>query len=155
MRAHEVTKRKKLLRISGVLILVALAAGTFVGFGPPGLFAKSGSPEFCASCHVMEAQYENWFHTGAHKRIQCIECHLPNDNFARHITWKGIDGMKDTVAFYSGRVPETIKLSEHGAAILKENCQRCHEQTVSMINNEDRNCWQCHRRLSHKMSGTM
>jgi cytochrome c nitrite reductase small subunit len=154
MQAPEVSKNKKLMRISGILILVALAAGTFLGFGPPGLFAKSESPEFCAGCHVMQAEYENWFHAGAHRRIKCIDCHLPNDTFARHFTWKGIDGMKDALSFYSGRVPETIRLSEHGAAVLAENCRRCHEQTVSMIK-EDRNCWQCHRRLSHTMSGTM
>ncbi len=146
--------KKKLLRISGLLVVLALAVGTFVSFGPPGLYARSGSPEFCGSCHVMETEYENWFHTGGHRRVKCIDCHLPNDNIARHLTWKGIDGMQDTVTFYSGRVPETIRLSQHGAAVLRENCQRCHAEMVSRIN-EDRDCWQCHRRLSHRTSGTL
>lgn len=145
-------KHKKLLRFSGLLVLVLVALGTYVNFGPPGLYAKSGSPDFCAQCHVMEAQYENWFHNGGHRRLKCIDCHLPNDSLPRHLTWKGIEGMKDSYVFYSGRVPETIKLSEHGAVFLQENCRRCHEETVARIN-EDRHCWQCHRRLSHKTSG--
>lgn len=147
-------KKKGLVRTAGLLVLAAIAVGTFVSFGPPGLYARSGSPDFCARCHVMETQYENWFHNGAHRRIKCIDCHLPNDNLVRHMTWKGYEGMWDTYVFYSGKVPETITLSRHGAEILRENCTRCHAQLVSGIK-EDRNCWQCHRRLSHKTSGAL
>ncbi|MBF0510185.1 MAG: cytochrome c nitrite reductase small subunit [Deltaproteobacteria bacterium] len=143
---------KRLLQYLVILGLLGAGVGGFISFGPPGLYAKSGTPEFCAGCHVMESEYENWFH-GGHSKLKCIDCHLPNDNFARHFTWKGIEGMRDAFDFYSGRVPESITLSDHGAAILLENCRRCHEQMVSLIK-EDRNCWQCHRRLSHKTTGT-
>jgi cytochrome c nitrite reductase small subunit len=139
---------------AGVLLVVLALGGAFISFGPPGLYAKSGTPEFCASCHVMESEYESWFHQGGHRRVKCIECHLPNDSLPRHVVWKGIEGMSDSIVFYSGKVPETITLSEHGAAILQENCHRCHEETVSRIN-EDRKCWQCHRRLSHRSSGSL
>jgi cytochrome c nitrite reductase small subunit len=144
----------KLIRISGLVVLVLAAAGLYLNLGPPGLYAKSGTPEFCAQCHVMEAEYENWFHNGGHHRLKCIDCHLPNDNVARHLAWKGYEGMWDAYVFYSGRVPETIQLSESGAVLLQENCRRCHGETVARIN-EDRNCWQCHRRLSHGNSGAM
>lgn len=147
-------KKKRLLRISGVLAVAAIAVGTFASFGPPGLYAKSGAPEFCAKCHVMEAEYESWFHNGGHRRLKCIDCHLPNDNLPRHLAWKGVTGMWDSYVFYSGHVPETIKLSSRGTGILMENCRRCHAETVARIN-EDRNCWQCHRRLSHKTTGTL
>jgi cytochrome c nitrite reductase small subunit len=146
--------KRKVLRVSGLLVLVLAAVGGYVNFGPPGLYAKSGSPEFCAQCHVMDAEYENWFHAGGHHRAKCIDCHLPNDNLARHMTWKGYEGMWDAFVFYSGRVPERIEVSESGAVILQENCRRCHAETVARIN-EDRNCWQCHRRLSHRNSGAM
>jgi cytochrome c nitrite reductase small subunit len=146
--------KKKTIRILGLLVLAAVATGIFMGFGPPGLYARSGTPDFCAGCHVMQTEYESWMHAGAHRRIKCIDCHLPNDNLPRHLTWKSIDGMWDVFVFYSGRVPETIRLSQHGATILQENCKRCHAEIVSRIN-EDRDCWQCHRRLSHRTSGTM
>ncbi len=135
-----------------ILILMA-GVGAFLSFGPPGLYAKSGTPEFCAGCHVMEAEYENWFHNAGHRKQKCIECHLPNDNAGRHMVMKGTTGMWDSYVFYSGTVPETIRISDKGAQIVRENCVRCHEQTVSMIN-EDRNCWQCHRRLSHRNTGS-
>ena len=146
--------RRRLFQIAGVVLVVAVAAVAFVSFGPPGLYARSGTPEFCGQCHVMEFEYENWFHTAGHRRVKCTECHLPNDNPMNHLTWKGIDGMWDVYVFYSGRVPDTISLSTHGAAILNENCRRCHAETVANIK-EDRNCWQCHRRLSHKTSGSL
>jgi cytochrome c nitrite reductase small subunit len=137
-----------------VLIAVVLATGAalFVMLGPPRLLARSESPEFCASCHVMEAEFEAWFHEGAHRRIRCVDCHLPQDNTALHYTWKTIDGMKDVYVFYSGRVPETIRLSEHGRKVMKANCVRCHAATVERIS-IDRDCWECHRRLSHVRSG--
>ena len=146
--------KSKALRVSGLLVLVLALVIGYVSFGPPGLYARSGTPEFCAQCHVMEAEYESWFHNGGHRRLKCIDCHLPNDNMARHLTWKGYEGMRDAFDFYSGRVPETIRVSESGAVILQENCRRCHGETVARIN-EDRNCWQCHRRLSHRNSGAM
>lgn len=144
----------RVFRTIVVLGVLGLAAGAFLSFGPPGLYAKSGTPEFCGSCHVMEAEYEGWFHNGGHRRLKCIDCHLPNQNKLLHVTWKGIDGMYDAFQFYSGRVPETIRLSQHGAGVLQENCKRCHEETVAMIN-EERNCWTCHRRLSHKLTGSL
>ncbi|MHC1729559.1 MAG: cytochrome c nitrite reductase small subunit [Syntrophobacteraceae bacterium] len=154
MRPMLPPKKKRFWKISVLLVLAAMAVGGFVSFGPPGLYAKSGTPDFCAGCHVMESQYENWFHNAGHRQQKCIDCHLPNDNFARHLALKGMTGMWDSFVFYSGKVPETIRISEHGATLVQENCKRCHEQTVSLIN-EERNCWECHRRLSHKTTGTM
>ncbi len=147
-------KKRRALRIILVLALLGLGAGAFLAFGPPQLLAKSETPEFCASCHVMEAQYEAWFHQGAHRRKQCVDCHLPYDNLASHYVWKSIDGMRDVVVFHSGRVPDPIVISEHGKRVLKANCIRCHEATVDMISTE-RNCWDCHRRLVHKRSGAI
>lgn len=154
MQRNNPRRKRKRWRAVVMLGLVAIAVGIFVNFGPPGLYAKTKSAEFCAGCHVMEAQYESWRHNGGHRRALCVDCHLPNDNLARHVLWKGIEGMRDAYVFYSGRVPDDIRLSAHGAAIVQENCQRCHEETMARVN-EDRSCWQCHRRLSHKLTGAM
>lgn len=148
------TGRGKVVQVAALAVLIVSFIGIYVSFGPPGLYARSGTPEFCAQCHVMEMEYENWFHNGGHRRLLCIDCHLPNDNFARHLTWKGYEGMWDAFVFYSGRVPDYIRISEAGAIIVQENCHRCHQETVARIN-EDRNCWICHRRLSHRNTGSM
>ena len=145
---------KKRLRIVFVVGLVAVGAGLFLALGPPRLLAKSETPDFCASCHVMEAEYEAWFHQGAHKRIRCVDCHLPNDNLAGHYVWKSIDGMKDVVVFHSGRVPDDIRISAHGKAVVQANCIRCHETAVDMIN-QGRPCTDCHRRITHARTGTV
>jgi cytochrome c nitrite reductase small subunit len=139
-----------------VLIAAAIFAllGLFVAFGPPGLYAKSESPEFCGSCHVLQPEYETWFHSGAHQNIKCIDCHLPNDNLANHLFWKSVDGVKDSLAFHTGRVSETIRISAHGAAVVQNNCQRCHAEIVSRIH-EDRRCWDCHRRMTHRQTGAI
>jgi len=133
---------------------IALGAALFLTVGPPQLLAKSETPEFCASCHLHESHYEAWFHQGAHRRKSCVDCHLPNDNVAVHYTWKSIDGMKDLVLFNAGRVPDDIRITEHGRKVVQANCIRCHEATVDMIDQE-RNCTDCHRRIMHKRSGAI
>lgn len=145
---------KKLWFYAIILAVLFGAGGWYVSFGPPKLYAKSSTPEFCAGCHVMEAQYESWRHAGAHRRIKCVDCHLPNDNMARHLAWKNIDGLTDMFKFYSGQVRENIRISDRGAKTVLENCRRCHEETIARIS-DDRRCWDCHRRLSHKMTGAI
>jgi cytochrome c nitrite reductase small subunit len=145
-------KLRRNLKYFLVIVLIGSAIGAFALLGPPGLLAKSEMASFCASCHVMESEYEAWFHEGAHRRVNCVDCHLPRDNIADHCLWKSLDGMKDTVVFYSGSVPERIEASDHARRVVQSNCIRCHETSVEMIDN-DRRCWDCHRRMVHLRSG--
>ncbi len=135
------------LAVTGVLIV-------FIAFGPPGLYAKTETPEYCGSCHVIQDRYESWFHSGAHAQIKCVDCHLPNDTFIRHLTWKTLDGLKDWLAFHMGRVSEPIKISARGAGFVRENCLRCHGEIMSRVN-EERRCWECHRKLTHQGTGVI
>ncbi len=145
---------RKRLVISGVVAAAVVLVAAFLLVGPPRLLAKSDSAGFCAGCHVMEGEYTAFMHSGAHRRNQCTDCHLPNGNAAIHYSWKSIDGLKDAFMFYSGRVPERIRLSEHGAKVLQANCIRCHEETVSTIDTE-RKCWSCHRKVTHTRAGSI
>ncbi len=140
------------VRLVAVVAGAVVLLGLFVLLGPPKMLAKSDAPRFCASCHVMEAEYQAWSHEGAHRRKQCVDCHLPNENVAIHYVWKSLDGLKDVAFFYSGTVPEHIELTSHGAKVLQANCIRCHASTVEFVNHE-RRCWECHRRLMHTRSG--
>ncbi len=145
--------KKVLLYVLGAVVIVA-ALGGFAAFGPPGLYAKSESPEFCASCHVLQPEYEAWFHSGAHQNVKCIDCHLPNDNLVHHLWAKTLEGVLDALAFHTGRVSETIKISESGARVVVDNCRRCHTELLARIN-EERRCWECHRRMSHRSTGAI
>ena len=147
-------KISRLLLYLAGFAAVAGVLGLFMAFGPPKLFAKTSTPEFCGSCHVLQMEYEAWFHSGAHKRIACVDCHLPNDTFARHLFWKSVDGIHDVVRYNTGQVSEIIKISDRNAGVVKENSLRCHAEAMSRVN-EDRQCWTCHRRLSHRLTGSM
>lgn len=135
-----------------IFACAGLVLTVFLLVGPPQLLAKSDSPAFCASCHVMKEQHTAWSHAGAHRRVRCADCHLPNGNLLVHYTWKSIDGMKDVISFNTGMVPERITLSSHGTKVLQANCIRCHEQTVSLMDTS-RQCWTCHRQLRHRQTG--
>ncbi len=147
-----ITKRSAAILVSTIFGGAAIMA--FMLLGPPKLLAKSESPEFCASCHVMEPEHTAWMHSGAHRRLKCVDCHLPNGNPVVHYTWKSIDGMKDVVRFNSGFVPERIELSDHGEKVVQENCVRCHEAAVARMDTT-RKCWGCHRQLRHRLTGTI
>jgi len=134
----------------------AISAGVvFFGFiifmwGPSGFFYKTSEPDYCNSCHVMNLQYEAWFLGGLHRNIKCVDCHLPNNNIINYTIWKGIDGMKDLLLFHSGVYSEDIGISFHGKKVLRENCKRCHEGMLTSIDTADRDCWSCHRKVSHR-----
>jgi len=145
---------KKYLLYFGAAAIMAAAGLSFAAFGPPGLYAKSESPEFCGSCHVLQTEYETWFHSGAHAGIKCVDCHLPNNNLPQLLLWKSLNGVKDTVKFHTGLVAEPIRISPHGAHVVKENCQRCHAELIARVAIE-RNCWDCHRRKTHKQTGAI
>lgn len=144
----------KRLKIAVIAAIAAGLFGLFLLLGPPRLLAKSESPDFCASCHVMEAQHTAFMHAGAHRRLKCVDCHLPNDNQAIHYTWKSIDGMKDVLVFNFGKIPDRITISEHGAKVVKANCIKCHSTLVSQMDTS-RDCWKCHRRITHTGTGSI
>lgn len=125
----------------------------FVMFGPPAVFQKTSTPEFCGSCHVMDEHYSHWRLTGLHREITCVDCHLPNNNPVNHFVWKGIDGLKDFIYFHLAVFSEPIEITNHGRKTVHLNCMRCHAEMVSRINNE-RHCWDCHRRVNHRIVTT-
>jgi cytochrome c nitrite reductase small subunit len=86
----------------------------------------------------MEYEFEAWFKTGLHRNIKCVDCHLPNNNFAEYMIWKGIDGLNTIIRYNTNLFPESIAISSHGKKMLQANCIRCHEDMVSSINTEER-----------------
>jgi cytochrome c nitrite reductase small subunit len=142
-------KKSSILSIS---ILSGILLIPLVLFGKQDSQGISDASSYCIRCHVMQSEYEAWVHSGAHRRKECVACHLPNENQAVHYLWKAIDGMKDLIVFHSGKIPEQIKISSHGEKVLQSNCVRCHETTV-MLMDQERKCWNCHRRISHLHTG--
>ena len=141
-------KSKYLLLYAGVGFMMFFS----IFCTPRKLFERTSTPDFCNSCHVMNYQYEDWFMTGMHRNIKCVNCHLPNNNSVNHFIWKGIDGIKDFIFFHTNIFSEPITISSHGKETIQANCTMCHDNMVSMISTEGRNCWDCHRRINHKVT---
>ena len=141
-------KKKKIL-IYGIPSVSLLFIFLIWGFAK--FVEKTSEPNFCNSCHVMNYEFEAWFMTGLHRNIKCVDCHLPNNNTANHLLWKGIDGMKDFIMFHTSIFSEPITITSHGKKTIQSNCISCHEGMLTMIEIEGRNCWSCHRRTTHKI----
>jgi cytochrome c nitrite reductase small subunit len=120
--------------------------------------AYGGSaPETCANCHVMDSQYENWYHAPHENSAKCVDCHLPHENIAVYYLEKGRQGAKDVFAFTTGNIPIAIRASDKTRGIIQSNCIRCHQGTVEDVvmgaQPFVRYCWECHRSVSHGMRG--
>ncbi len=111
------------------------------------------SPSTCNNCHVMDSQYENWYHSAHAQFATCVECHLPHDNLVDYYFVKAQTGMHDVYAFSTGQIPVAIRAKPATDKIIQANCIRCHTTTVSDIvagpQPFDRDCWDCHRSVAH------
>ena len=111
----------------------------------------------CNNCHVMDAQYENWYHAAHQASAVCADCHLPHQNIFSYYIYKGYSGMKDVASFTLKRYPDTMRATKQTDAIVQANCIRCHEGTVDVImagaQPFDRQCWFCHRAAAHGQRG--
>lgn len=61
-----ITPKKSFLLL--MTIFTCLMLVPFALFAQADAKEKSNSSSFCAHCHVMEAEYEAWTHSGAHRR---------------------------------------------------------------------------------------
>jgi len=141
--------------ITGMLILfVTLGIFAWVTDAPAYLKHETST---CNNCHVMDAQYENWFHA-AHARVAvCTDCHLPHQNIISYYLFKGYSGMRDVYSFTFKTYPVAIRATHQTDEIIQANCIRCHKDTVESIlagpQAFDRYCWDCHRSVAHGERG--
>jgi cytochrome c nitrite reductase small subunit len=135
-------------------VVIALGFFVYVSDAP----AYGGhAPETCANCHVMDSQYQNWYHAPHEQVAECVDCHLPHENIAAYYLEKGRQGAKDVYAFTTGNIPVAIRASARTKSIIQANCIRCHKEKVESIvmgaQPFDRNCWDCHRNVAHGTRG--
>lgn len=120
----------------------------------------SDDPATCVNCHVMAPQFATWQH-GSHARVAvCNDCHVPHDNIIRKYFFKAQDGLRHATMFTLRMEPQVIQIKEAGAAVVQENCQRCHKNLTERVSagrtsyaesrhGEGLLCWQCHRETPH------
>ena len=144
-------------------IPVIIALGIFVGLGCYALYLSKATsylsdlPQTCVNCHVMAPQYATWSHSSHHEITNCNDCHVPQDNFARHWLFKAKDGLRHATVFTLRHEPQVIFIKEAGRDVVQANCLRCHSQIFELNrkmtgnNNHiaERLCWECHRETPH------
>ena len=113
----------------------------------------SDAPETCINCHVMNSFYAGWAH-GSHGTVAvCNDCHVPHENVARKIFFKGMDGSRHSFYFTFRLEPQVMRMNPGAVPVIYKNCVRCHERQVMLTSmassGSDRLCWDCHRETPH------
>lgn len=138
------------LTVGIVALLLALSVFAWVTDAPSYL---GHEPSTCNNCHVMDSQYEGWFHAAHVHFTACTDCHLPHQNIASYYLYKGYSGMRDVYSFTFKTYPAAIRATQQTDEIVQANCIRCHTDTVENIlagpQPFDRYCWDCHRSAAH------
>jgi cytochrome c nitrite reductase small subunit len=147
--------KKQLPLLLGILFFIA-ALGVFTwATDAPSYLGHEAST--CNNCHVMDSQYENWYHAAHEKFAVCSDCHLPHQNIVRYYLYKGYSGIRDVYSFTFKTYPAAIRANQQTDEIVQTNCIRCHTDTVEAILSGlqpfDRYCWDCHRSTAHGQRG--
>ena len=147
----------KVLRLLPVVLVVL---GAFGGLGlftfhyGEGLSYLSSDPLACVNCHIMRPQYDSWSKAGHRHVAVCVDCHLPAPLVPK-LYAKADNGWRHSKAFTLQNFPEPIRITPGNAAILQDNCLRCHADLVAGIAWSGRHgdaataCVHCHRTVGH------
>ncbi|MCE9612727.1 MAG: cytochrome c nitrite reductase small subunit [Lentisphaerae bacterium] len=118
----------------------------------------SNDPRACVNCHIMRDQFDGWQKSSHHAAATCNDCHVPHQFFRKYLA-KGSNGYHHSKAFTFQSYPDTIRIKPHNAAVLQENCLRCHGELVSDIVGHGRggaaalSCARCHADVGHGPRG--
>lgn len=135
--------------------IAAAAFGLALGVGgmtfqyAEGLSYLSSDPRACANCHIMESQFASWQKGSHHTAAACVDCHLPPHGVEKWLA-KARNGWNHSRAFTLQDFPEPILITPPNAAILQDNCLRCHADLVHDIAAAGApRCVDCHVSVGH------
>ncbi len=148
------------------LVIVVAAVGLYVTDFTAYL---GNNPSTCNNCHVMDAAYEGWYHSGHREWANCNDCHTPHALIPKYYV-KALSGYHHVSAFVLGDIPVAIRAKESSKEVVQENCTRCHSATIeetgeavdyhTQISDSvygayetERYCFDCHRSTAHGERG--
>ena len=108
--------RRGVWLVLGVTAAV-LALGVVAAWGA---LAYTGTPRFCASCHIMETRYVSWRRSAHVTGATCIQCHSepgPWGEFKAHL-----NGTRYLYVMLTGEKSGAILRAEVASA----TCEHCH-----------------------------
>lgn len=110
-----------LLPAISVLTIALLTAGA----GSVGVVEFSESNTFCSDvCHAVMSPEATVYHTTAHSRVACVECHVGSG--AEGFMEAKIGGLRQVWAIATDSVQRPIPTPIHGRKIGREVCEKCH-----------------------------
>jgi cytochrome c nitrite reductase small subunit len=148
----------------GILVIAAAAAGVAIGMAgftfsyAEGLSYFSADPRACTNCHIMNDQFASWTKGPHHGDATCVDCHLPHDLIGKYFA-KALNGYHHSKGFTLQDFHEPILIKPRNAAILQDNCLRCHGDfvhdalVVGARSVDDGRCVHCHRGAGHGARG--
>lgn len=143
-----------------LLLVLCVALGMLLGVGgytfsyAEGLSYLSSDPRACANCHIMQSQYDSWQKSSHHGTAACVDCHLPV-NLPAKLMAKASNGYHHSKGFTFQDFKEPVRIKPGNAAVLQENCLRCHQDMVHALvagATTDRDavqCVHCHYGVGH------
>lgn len=128
--------------VVGLFLLVAVALQM------PVVARTIGSPDRCATCHLMEPEVLT-LSKSAHKDLACVDCHS-----ARGFLTKPVDEVKSAgrhvLLTLTRTEPDVIHLSTGSREEMQANCKACHTDVVRNIHFDPaQQCTTCHRSTPH------
>lgn len=143
---------KKILSMNKkALFVVAIIVGIFLSLLTVKTMAYTDSPGFCKSCHTMESVYTS-FVDSTHSDLSCNNCHLPHDNVAHKLFFKGRAGLTHVSynTFGNDKIPNVIHATDRTKDVVNENCISCHKSTLTNVSHNAKDkCTSCHRLVPH------
>lgn len=133
---------------------------------------RTSTPEFCASCHEIQAAYMAW-KTSTHVNnpqgfvADCMDCHLPAPQDTVNFFYtKTAHGIKDVVAHFMGvEYDREEQAAKARKSIKNEQCLKCHRNLLYMPYKRgamlahkqvmyprpgyEKKCLDCHKNLVH------
>jgi nitrate/TMAO reductase-like tetraheme cytochrome c subunit len=135
---------------------------------------RTSTPEFCASCHEIQAAYDAW-KTSSHVNnaqgivADCMDCHLPAPYDSYDFFYaKTFHGIKDIVAHFTAGTEaydRTVNRERVYATMKNQQCQKCHRNILHIPDKRgamlahrtvlfprpglEKRCVDCHQRLVH------
>ena len=146
--------RTKVARAAtGAFVGIAIGIGAYTFIYAKGASYLTNDSASCANCHVMQGVYDSWTRSSHHAVAGCNDCHTPPGLVARYAS-KARDGFLDSVAFTSGRFPDSIRMSARSVRITERACRKCHAAILQSIDRLDGRqneltCIECHRGVGH------
>jgi cytochrome c nitrite reductase small subunit len=150
----EVRSARTAWLIFGVLLGVGLGLTAYTFVYAKGASYLGSDPRTCVNCHIMRLQFDSWQKSSHHAVATCVECHLPEHGLAKWVA-KASNGYHHSKAFTLQDFAEPIRITPGNAAILQENCLRCHGDLAHELvadrgdRGEKPSCVHCHSEAGH------